>query len=112
MSARTDEEKRAVAHIKGKSPRNVERRSSVIRAIRESKERYRRAWLETEGVREALNVKQAIFDDFYDVKAHKELNSTPNNLGKPDAKDCDWCPTFRAVDCKSCPNCGKPLKKR
>ena len=109
MSARTDEEKRLVAHIKGKSPRNRERRSGIIRAHRESLERVRRAQMESKEYREGLNRKQAIFDEFFTAKAHKNLASTPDNSGKKTGNDCEFCANFREVNTKICPNCGKPL---
>jgi len=109
MSARTEEEKRLVAHIRGKSPRNVERRSSLVRAHRESMERVRCAQMESQEYRDTLNRKQTIFDEYFTAKTHKKLASTPDNTGKSDATDCEYCPKFREVDTKICPNCGKPL---
>jgi hypothetical protein len=110
MNVRNDEEKRLIAHIKGKHPRNIGRRRDIIRAHRESKERHRRSWLENEDVRKDLSItKQTIFDEYFNAKAHKNLESTPDNSGKKDGIDCGWCTKFREIDCKICPNCGKPL---
>ena len=111
MSVRTKEEKRLVAHIKGKSPRNVERRTSLIRSHRELQERHRRAWLANEDVRRKLNKKRTILDEYFRQKAHKELESTPDNRGQPDSEDCEFCESFRSVASAACLNCGKSLKK-
>ena len=111
MSARTEEEKRAVAHIRGKSPKNVGRRNQIVRAMRESQERIRNAQLENPEYRASLNRKQTIFDEFYHDKTHKELESTPDNRGNPAGEDCRFCIQFRLVDLSVCPNCGKPLGK-
>lgn len=111
MSARTNEEKSRVAGIKGKSPRNRSRRNSIIIAMRESKERHRSKWLENEDVRAELNKKQTIFDEYFRQKASKEPASTPNNRGKPESEDCEFCESFRSVASSTCLNCGKPLGK-
>lgn len=111
MSARTKEERQLVAHIRGKSPRNVERRTSIIRAYRESQERHRRAWLEIEGVRESLNKKRTILDEYFSAKANKELASIPDSTGEELSEDCEYCRRFRDGDFSACLNCGKPLFK-
>ena len=109
MSARTKEERALVAHIKGISVRNVVRRTGIIRAHRESKERHRRAWLENEDVRRALNKTRTILDEYFSAKAKKELGSVPDSTGKELSEDCEYCGSFRKDDFSVCLNCGKPL---